>query len=186
MCNIAQKALDRLKDMPQTSYKWTWGETLTQDDILDLSSGPSHWVHSRYQASLRDGQIQGIPSSTNTAPTGLADYSILYPDSHIPLPPTSQCFPDFFWRYKSSSPSLPSIQTLHISVPTSHHPDSAHIDDSAHVDDSGHLANSAHSGNLGHSADSGHCADSVMSTVDLCARKSPKRTVLPHCNIITT
>ena len=28
--------------------------------------------------------------------------------------------------------------------------------------------------------------EEMMSTVDLCARKSPKWTILPHCNISTT
>ena len=81
---IAQKALERLKNMPPTSYKWTWGEALTQDEVLDPGGRPSHRVHSGYNVSLREGQIHGIPSSTNTAPMGLAKYSILHPNSNIP------------------------------------------------------------------------------------------------------
>ena len=76
----------------------------------------------------------------------MANYSILYPNSHNPLPPTSQCLPNFFGQYKSFSPSLPSIQSFHISVSTSHHPDSAHIDDSGHLLNWGHIANFADSG----------------------------------------
>ena len=68
VCNIAQKALNWLKDMPPTSYKWTWGETLTRDEIFDLRNGPSHQVHSRYQVSLRDGPIQGIPHPQTLLP----------------------------------------------------------------------------------------------------------------------
>ena len=182
VCNIAQKALNQLKNMPPTSYKWTWHETLTWDEVLDFRSRPSHQVHSGYQVSLRDGLIQRIPSSTNTAPTGTADYSILYPNSHNPLPQTSQCLPNFFGWYKSSSPSLPSIQSLHISVSTSHHPGSAHINDS------GHLPNSGQCADLGGIVDFAAAVHTWMEMVDNASILSttPAPSASPPSNLATT
>src|SRR6202044_2139507 len=50
----------------------------------------------------------------------------------------SQHFPMHFGSYKTTPPSLPSLQSLSISVPTSHNPaDSGHAADSRHRADSG-------------------------------------------------
>ena len=124
---IAQKTFERLRDMPPASYKWTWGETLTRDEVLDLRSDPKQRLHSGYEISLKEGGLEGVASSMNTAPTGPANYSPLRTESHIPPPSTSQHFPMHFGSYKTTPPSLPSLQSLSISVPTSHNPvDSGH------------------------------------------------------------
>ena len=147
MQEIVQQALQSLSNMPPTS----WGETLTCDEVLNLRSGSSHWVHSGYQVSLREGQMKGIPPSTNTTLMRPANYSVLYPETHIAPPPTSQCLPMYFGQSKSPSPPLPSMEFLHISVLFSDNPDSGQVAADLRTG----LVNSDHHADLGHCPDPG-------------------------------
>ncbi|KAF8804832.1 hypothetical protein BYT27DRAFT_7258861 [Phlegmacium glaucopus] len=63
--NVAWKAsseLSRLQSMPATSYKWTWGETLTKKEVLALcqtGTQPGAVPHSGYDLSLVEGRMLG-------------------------------------------------------------------------------------------------------------------------------
>ena len=93
--------LQRLQELPASSHKWTWGETLTEDEVLALShtsTKPGRGQHSGYNVSLREGKLDGegsgIPSHLPTevpAPTGPV------PGCSVP-PPTDLTHPSFFCR----------------------------------------------------------------------------------------
>lgn len=58
----AKEELIRLQGLPASSYKWTWGATLTEKDVLSLNrSGtrPKNPVHSGYDISLKEGRQLG-------------------------------------------------------------------------------------------------------------------------------
>ena len=101
----AEKELKRLQNSP-SSYKWTWGETLTTGEVLDLQHTSNQRIHTGYQTSLMPGVLHGEYSATNTAPTGTAMFSSL-PDPPILPPPTNLCYPRKLasYRINSSSPS---------------------------------------------------------------------------------
>lgn len=137
---IAQNNLERLRDMPPPSFKWTWGETLTRDEVLNLRSDPNRCLHSGYELSLREGRMRGVVSATNTAPTGPANYSALCAESHSPPPPTSHQFPIHFGSYKTTGFTSPNLADCNPGT------DSDHGADSNHSADSHHGANYADSG----------------------------------------
>ena len=67
----AKRELDRLSSLPPTSYKWTWGEQLTETDVLALRRPLAlrpQVGHSGYNISLNPGAIGGRESSFNSLP----------------------------------------------------------------------------------------------------------------------
>jgi hypothetical protein len=94
----ASSELDRLKKLPASSYKWTWGVNLTEEDVLALRrSGtcPGRGPHSGYDISLRSGKNQGIDSTVRSIHTSLGPHEDLPAD--VP-PPTPLSFPPYFSR----------------------------------------------------------------------------------------
>jgi len=95
----ASTELNRLKGLPPSSYKWTWGETLTEKEVLNLrrtGTCPGHVPHSGYDISLADGKPKGVYSSDPTSKfpsTGQYD-DVPVDDSFIP--PTELHFPKYF------------------------------------------------------------------------------------------
>jgi hypothetical protein len=71
----ASSELKRLQDFPVSSYKWSWGETLIEKDVLNLrrtGTQPGCVQHSGYDLSLGDGRMLGEDSSgpsSKTLPT---------------------------------------------------------------------------------------------------------------------
>ena len=58
----AKEELICLQGLPASSYKWTWGATLTEKDVLSLNhSGtqPKNPVHSGYNILLKEGRQLG-------------------------------------------------------------------------------------------------------------------------------
>jgi len=106
---IAQEALDRLKDMPTASHKWTWGETLTHDDILSLKHVPNTRIHSGYEVSLKQGQMRGVYTGTHGLPTETAEYSVLPASAQSSPPPTSLDFPTQFGPYRMAPSTIGPI-----------------------------------------------------------------------------
>ena len=65
----ANKELERLWTMPMASHKWTWGESLTQDEVQSLRHTSKKCVQSGYETSLKPGIHDGEWSSQDSAPT---------------------------------------------------------------------------------------------------------------------
>src|SRR6202030_1817063 len=116
----ASSEINRLRDLPASSYKWTWGETLSKDEVLDLRRpGIQPGVaHSGYQVSLREGRLGGEYSADE--PTSL---SLIGQHENLPadvsfIPPlTDLALPNFF-----SKPDQRTYDPLHLSnasIPTS-------------------------------------------------------------------
>jgi len=71
VAEIARKNLARLQSLPPSSHKWTWGERLSEKEVLDLGrSGtrPKKNMHSGYDVSLIDGKRYGEDSSIPSMP----------------------------------------------------------------------------------------------------------------------
>jgi hypothetical protein len=71
----AQAELQRLKSLPPTSHKWTWGVDITETDVLAINQetkgkGKAH--HSGYAGSLPDGVYQKEWSVTPSLPTAVS------------------------------------------------------------------------------------------------------------------
>jgi hypothetical protein len=87
----ASKELNRLKNLPETSYKWTWGEDLTNADVLALRRPGKHHkkpIHSGYDIRHKEGQLAGqfspIATSFVTDDPITADNTPAPPDNDIP------------------------------------------------------------------------------------------------------
>lgn len=93
----AESEFNRLKNLPESSYKWTWGETLTEKDILNLRSlsYPPRKIllHSGYDADMitgvQDGEYSEWPSTIGVS--GQRDdvgpeVSFIPPSADLPLP----------------------------------------------------------------------------------------------------
>ena len=94
----ASSKLDRLKNLPASSYKWTWGINLTEEDVLALrhtGTCPGRVPHSGYDISLRSGNNQGVDSTVKSIHTSLGPHEDLLAD--VP-PPTHLSFPSYFSR----------------------------------------------------------------------------------------
>ena len=71
-----------------TSHKWTWGETLTREDILGLWHISRQCEHTGYKTSLKPGVLPGEFLATNSPPPSNAKFGSL-PDPQSPPPPTT-------------------------------------------------------------------------------------------------
>jgi hypothetical protein len=99
---IAAGELERYRAMP-SSAKWTWGETLTKDEVLALKRVSKQDVRTGYGTDLPPGILSGEYSATNTAPTTNANFSTL-PGSVKRVPtPTSLLFPSNVGSYGLNS-----------------------------------------------------------------------------------
>jgi hypothetical protein len=114
IANISRRAsseLNRLNELPASSYKWTWGETLTENEVLNLrrpGTRPGRAHHSGYDVSLAEGRPGGEYSDYSTKfsaygqPAATSDD--LPAEATIPLPPNEHQFPLYFsnpdHRYK--------------------------------------------------------------------------------------
>jgi len=98
VCEDAHKELERLRAMPTGSHKWTWGETLTQDEVRSLRHVSKKRVRSGYNTTVKPGIHDGEWSPQDSAPTTTSTkhHSLLSADPHRPPPPTSLNFPAKF------------------------------------------------------------------------------------------
>lgn len=78
----AAEDLERFKKMP-TSHKWTWGETLTREDVVSLRHISQQRVHTGYDTTLPPGKLPGAFSGTHSPPRSNAKFSTL-PDPESP------------------------------------------------------------------------------------------------------
>ena len=87
------------------SDRWTWGETLTKDEVLSLRHVHKQEVRTGYRTNLPQGTLSGEYSTTNTSPPGSANVSAV-PQSVERLPtPTSLLFPSNVGSYTLNSAS---------------------------------------------------------------------------------
>ena len=102
VAEIAAGELERYQGMP-SSAKWTWGETLTKDEVLALKHIRKQDVRTGYGTALPQGILSGEYSATNTSPTTNANISTL-PGSVKRVPtPTSLLFPSNVGSYGLNS-----------------------------------------------------------------------------------
>ena len=118
----ANKELEHLWAIPMVSHKWTWGESLTQDEVRSLWHTSKKHVRSGYETSLKPGIHDGEWSSQDSAPTHTGKHhSLLSADPHRPPPPTSLIYPE---RFNSSNvQATASSSDLHADITASIHVD---------------------------------------------------------------
>ena len=95
---FASSELKRLQDLPATSYKWTWGESLSNEEVLKLrriGTRPGRKPHSGYDTSLPDGKPGGEESAGPSSSHSLTGHHDDLPDE-ASLPPTDLSFPEYF------------------------------------------------------------------------------------------
>jgi hypothetical protein len=96
----ASSELARLKDLPASSYKWTWGEKLTEEEVLDLrriGTRPGRVQHSGYDISLQEGRMGGEDSAGPTSNLSFTGYYDDLPaEATVVVPPTDLHFPEYF------------------------------------------------------------------------------------------
>jgi len=120
----ASSEVNRLNNLPASSYKWTWGETLTEEEVLNLrrtGTRPGRIPHSGYDISLPDGSPGGEYSdgpATMPSLSGQHD-DVTVETSFIP-PPTDLHFPKYFAKcdhrhmydpFQISQLSIPPVAT---------------------------------------------------------------------------
>ena len=96
----AELELDRLKGLPSSSYKWTWGETLTEEEVLNLrriGTRPGKVPHSGYDISLREAPLRGEDSAgPSSVRSSLGQHEDLPAEATIGAPSTDLEFPEFY------------------------------------------------------------------------------------------
>src|SRR6202142_3278058 len=72
----AQAEVERLRSLPPSSHKWTWGVDITEKDVLGTGKGKGK-AHSGYVISLEDGPMGGKEwsSTPSSVPTRSVTYS---------------------------------------------------------------------------------------------------------------
>lgn len=95
----ALSELKRLQELPVSSYKWTWGETLSEGDVLGLrrtGTRPGRVPHSGYDISLAEGR-QGREDSegANTVESSLGRREELPAEATMVPPSTDLHFPKY-------------------------------------------------------------------------------------------
>src|SRR5271155_3565719 len=98
-CRKVSSDLKRLEELPVSSYKWTWGETLTEDDVLGLrriGTRPGRVPHSGYDISLAEGR-QGREDSegANTVESSLGQHDEIPAEANISPPSTDLHLPQY-------------------------------------------------------------------------------------------
>jgi len=96
----ASSELKRLLKLQPSSYKWTWGETLTEDEVLQLcriGTRPGRTPHSGYDICLAEGKQAGEYSeySEGLGESLIGQYEDLPADV---IPSTDHHFPQHFQR----------------------------------------------------------------------------------------
>lgn len=116
----ARNELRRLQEMPPSSHKWTWGESLTKTEVSALSRSktkPKNRVHSGYDLSLKDGNRQGVDSSTLSLPDPVNENEIR-PSTHDLPDYTFKPIPYFKRRLDLIYDPLGKIRHSHSISPT--------------------------------------------------------------------
>lgn len=84
----ARQEFTRLSNLPVSSHKWTWGEDLTEREVLELRrllTRPRNREHSGYYSSLKDGKL-GDGSPLPSLPASFDGQNISPNQSRPPSP----------------------------------------------------------------------------------------------------
>ena len=96
----ASLELNQPKELPVSSYKWTWREKLTEDEVIKLcqvGTKPGHVQHSGYNISLLEGKpTREYSKSTGGAVQSTMTYDSLPAETSFIPPPTYLKFPQYF------------------------------------------------------------------------------------------
>jgi hypothetical protein len=103
--DAARENLERLKAMPAASHKWTWGETLTKDEVIGLGSFDKKF-HTGYRVSMKEGRIRGIPDTFHTPRTFSANYSEVSAAARRAPSPTALRFHNKAVTYSQTSTGI--------------------------------------------------------------------------------
>ena len=118
----ATSELNRLKDLPASSYKWTWGETLTTDDVLNLrriGTHPGRVPHNGYDVSLLVGRLDGeFSAGPSTLLSDKRDLPTTVSSNFTPSS-TDLHFPEYFSHLDHNTIYNPykSNATINLKVP---------------------------------------------------------------------
>ena len=104
VAKIAAGELERYKALP-SSDRWTWGGTLTKDEVLDLQHIHKQEVCTGYGTNLPQGTLSGEFSATNTTPPRSANMSGVPQSVQRAPSPTSLLFPSNIGSYALNSAS---------------------------------------------------------------------------------
>ena len=74
----AQAELERLRSLPPSSHKWTWGVDITEKDVLGTGKGKGK-AHSGYVVSLEDGPMGG--KEWSSTPSSVLTRSVTYSEA---------------------------------------------------------------------------------------------------------
>jgi len=109
--------LHHLQALPPSSYKWTWGKQLTEQEVLHLhqtGTWPGRTPHSGYDVSLIEGRMLGEYSQTQSHPTSHGHpEEVASSIASIP-PSTNLDIPSYFSREDCQT-----HDPLHIAQPSS-------------------------------------------------------------------
>lgn len=98
--NERGRASPVLKEMPASSYKWIWGESLTEKDVISLcraGTSPKPIVHSGYDISLGEGRMEGKYSDPSELLLSLSIPNEDLPEEVSFIPPsTDHQLPAYF------------------------------------------------------------------------------------------
>lgn len=99
----AQKELNMYSALPPASHKWTWGEVLTEREVLALrrtGTRPGRAPHSGYDISLDDGTNTYDSSPPQSHPSASGVFDDLPPDISTELPTNIHPLPEYFTDYR--------------------------------------------------------------------------------------
>ncbi|KAF8799290.1 hypothetical protein BYT27DRAFT_7121080 [Phlegmacium glaucopus] len=109
--------------LPPTSYRWTWGEVLTEAEVRSLRQPglrPAQECHSGYDASLREGRLTGEPSPMPSTPTSHGRHEDVPAEVLSPPPDTSLTYMPYLANFSqmvydplSRTESMSSLPIFH-------------------------------------------------------------------------
>jgi hypothetical protein len=91
----AKRELARLQSLPTSSHKWTWGEKLSEAEVLALrrsGTRPNERMHSGYDLSLIHGKDTGVASPLPSMPSSINEQQNVGLNSTMAMPDYN--FPD--------------------------------------------------------------------------------------------
>ncbi|KAF8805304.1 hypothetical protein BYT27DRAFT_7213234 [Phlegmacium glaucopus] len=123
--NVARTAsseLTRLQSLPASSYKWTWGETLTKAEVLALrqtGTRPGARPHSGYDLSLVEGKMPGdYTEDLPSPPTSHGRNEDLATEAGVAPPITDLSIPPYLLQHDRVSYNPLGCSTLSLMSPS--------------------------------------------------------------------